>query len=395
MVGEPSRRAAATRTSRSAAATSRATSATRGSSATSRSTSSRARSPRRASTSASRAARTRPSTPRRRAARSSSPRRAPRSSRTRTTGIERWFEPGSELLVVETPTRRSRRIAQLLDDPAQAEEIGRRARERVLDEHTYRHRARQLLELRRPRTVPVMKSGSRSSRRFNEEGAIGRVIDELRAFDPELDVVVVDDGSRRRDRRRARASTARTSSRCRSTSASAAPSRPASATRPRTATTSRSASTATASTIRPSSRALLGPVLAGEADICVGSRFAGADGYRSSAARRVGIRILARTVSLADRPARHRHDQRVPGAEPQGDRAVRRRLPARLPGGRGGGDGAQAPSAAGRGARDDARARSPARRRSAASRSVYYMAKVHARDPVGALRRRATPLEDA
>jgi spore maturation protein CgeB len=35
----------------------------------------------------------------------------------------------------------------LLDDPGQAEEMGRRARERVLDEHTYRHRARQLLEL--------------------------------------------------------------------------------------------------------------------------------------------------------------------------------------------------------------------------------------------------------
>ena len=35
----------------------------------------------------------------------------------------------------------------LLGDPAQAEELGRRARERVLDEHTYRHRARRLLAL--------------------------------------------------------------------------------------------------------------------------------------------------------------------------------------------------------------------------------------------------------
>ena len=35
----------------------------------------------------------------------------------------------------------------LLDDPGQAEEMGRRARERVLDEHTYRHRARQVLDL--------------------------------------------------------------------------------------------------------------------------------------------------------------------------------------------------------------------------------------------------------
>jgi spore maturation protein CgeB len=36
---------------------------------------------------------------------------------------------------------------ELIADPAQAEEMGRRARERVLDEHTYAHRARRLLEL--------------------------------------------------------------------------------------------------------------------------------------------------------------------------------------------------------------------------------------------------------
>jgi hypothetical protein len=31
---------------------------------------------------------------------------------------------------------------------------------------------------------------------FNEAGAIGSVIDEIRAFDPSMDVVVIDDGSR-------------------------------------------------------------------------------------------------------------------------------------------------------------------------------------------------------
>jgi spore maturation protein CgeB len=36
---------------------------------------------------------------------------------------------------------------ELLEDPGAAEAIGRRARERVLDEHTYAHRARQILEL--------------------------------------------------------------------------------------------------------------------------------------------------------------------------------------------------------------------------------------------------------
>ena len=62
-------------------------------------------------------------------------------------GIERWFEPGSELLVVENADQAIAAYRDLLGDPAQAEALGRRARERVLDEHTYRHRARQLLEL--------------------------------------------------------------------------------------------------------------------------------------------------------------------------------------------------------------------------------------------------------
>jgi hypothetical protein len=62
-------------------------------------------------------------------------------------GLERWFEPGSELLIVEDAEQATQAYRDLLADPGQAEEMGRRARERVLDEHTYRHRARQLLEL--------------------------------------------------------------------------------------------------------------------------------------------------------------------------------------------------------------------------------------------------------
>jgi Glycosyl transferases group 1 len=62
-------------------------------------------------------------------------------------GIERWFEPGAELIVVADAAEAVAAYRNLLDDPAQAEELGRRARERVLDEHTYRHRARRLLEL--------------------------------------------------------------------------------------------------------------------------------------------------------------------------------------------------------------------------------------------------------
>ena len=62
-------------------------------------------------------------------------------------GIERWFEPGSELLVVHDANEAIAAYRDLLDDAGQAEELGRRARERVLDEHTYAHRARRLLEL--------------------------------------------------------------------------------------------------------------------------------------------------------------------------------------------------------------------------------------------------------
>jgi spore maturation protein CgeB len=62
-------------------------------------------------------------------------------------GIERWFEPGAELLIVEDAGQAVAAYRELLADPAQAEELGRRARERVLDEHTYVHRARRLLRL--------------------------------------------------------------------------------------------------------------------------------------------------------------------------------------------------------------------------------------------------------
>jgi len=62
-------------------------------------------------------------------------------------GIDRWFEPGSELLVVNSTEEAVAAYRELLADPAQAEELGRRARERILEEHTYRHRARRLLSL--------------------------------------------------------------------------------------------------------------------------------------------------------------------------------------------------------------------------------------------------------
>jgi glycosyltransferase involved in cell wall biosynthesis len=62
-------------------------------------------------------------------------------------GIDRWFEAESEIRVVSTPDEALLAYRELLADPAAAEAMGRRARERVLDEHTYAHRARQILEL--------------------------------------------------------------------------------------------------------------------------------------------------------------------------------------------------------------------------------------------------------
>ena len=72
---------------------------------------------------------------------------APRSSRTPTRGSSAGSSRATSCSSSTTPTRRSPPTASLLDDPAQAEAMGARARERVLDEHTYAHRARQLLSL--------------------------------------------------------------------------------------------------------------------------------------------------------------------------------------------------------------------------------------------------------
>jgi spore maturation protein CgeB len=62
-------------------------------------------------------------------------------------GVERWFDSERELRVAATSDEAAAAYRDLLTDPSQAEEMGRRARERVLDEHTYGHRARRLLDL--------------------------------------------------------------------------------------------------------------------------------------------------------------------------------------------------------------------------------------------------------
>jgi glycosyltransferase involved in cell wall biosynthesis len=144
----------------------------------------------------------------------------------------------------------------------------------------------ELAELKRIAIVPAL----------NEEEAVGRVIDEIRRFDRGFDIVVVDDGSTDR--------------------------------------TAGIAADAGAHVLRLPFNlgiggamqtgfrfafergydlavqidgdgqhdagqlpAILGPMLAGDADVVVGSRFAGHAGYRSSFVRRLGIRLFARIVS--------------------------------------------------------------------------------------------------
>ena len=135
---------------------------------------------------------------------------------------------------------------------------------------------------------------------FNEAKNIGRVIDELRAFDGTFDIVVVSDGSTDATAEVARAHGAHVVKLPFNLGIGGA-----------VQTGFRYASeNGYELAVRcdgdgqhdPSELPkVLAPVLAGEADIVVGSRFTGDDGYRSSAARRVGIRILASVVSLIAR----------------------------------------------------------------------------------------------
>ncbi len=60
-------------------------------------------------------------------------------------GIETWFEPGKELFVVHSQEEAIDRYKYLLGHEAERLAMGRAARERVLKEHTFQHRARQLV----------------------------------------------------------------------------------------------------------------------------------------------------------------------------------------------------------------------------------------------------------
>jgi len=132
---------------------------------------------------------------------------------------------------------------------------------------------------------------------YNEAGSIGVVVAEIRAADPELEVVVVDDGS---------------------TDATAELAHSAGATVLRVPY-NLGIGAAVQTGLQYASEnefdlavqvdgdgqhdareleQLLAPILSGEADIAVGTRFAGDRFYRPSVARRIGIALFAGLVSL-------------------------------------------------------------------------------------------------
>ena len=147
----------------------------------------------------------------------------------------------------------------------------------------------RLRELRRVAIVPAL----------NEAHTVGRVIDEIRGFDPGLEIVVVDDGSTDGTADVAAAKGARVLRLPFNIGIGGA-----------VQTGFRFAfENGYDVAVRldgdgqhdPAQLpAVLDPVLRGDADIAVGSRFAQAaesDGYRSSRSRRIGIRLLAWVVS--------------------------------------------------------------------------------------------------
>jgi hypothetical protein len=146
----------------------------------------------------------------------------------------------------------------------------------------------RLQELRRVAIVPAL----------NEEHTIGRVVDELHAFDPGLEVVVVDDGSLDGTSRAAAAKGARVLRLPFNLGIGGAVQ-----TGFRFAFENGYDIAVRVDGDGQHDPAQLGrvlePVLSGEADIAVGSRFAddAAVGYTSSRSRRVGIRLLAWIVS--------------------------------------------------------------------------------------------------
>jgi hypothetical protein len=62
-------------------------------------------------------------------------------------GIEKWFDLGQEMLVVNDEHQAVAAFKRLLADESLRVEMGKKARQRVLSEHTFKHRAQELMDI--------------------------------------------------------------------------------------------------------------------------------------------------------------------------------------------------------------------------------------------------------
>ncbi|MGZ8693851.1 MAG: glycosyltransferase family 2 protein [Gaiellaceae bacterium] len=146
--------------------------------------------------------------------------------------------------------------------------------------------AERLAGLRRGVIVPA----------YNEEGSVARVIAEIRAFDPGLEIVVVDDGSTDETARVAREAGARVLRLPFNVGIGGAVQTGQQYARDHgfdIAIQIDGDGQHDASELPK----LLGPIVRDEADLVVGTRFVGDSGYMPPKSRRLGIIILAKVVS--------------------------------------------------------------------------------------------------
>jgi spore maturation protein CgeB len=62
-------------------------------------------------------------------------------------GIEEWFENGKEIVVVDDESDVIETYSDLLSDDETRQKLGMAARNRILKEHTYHHRAKEIVEI--------------------------------------------------------------------------------------------------------------------------------------------------------------------------------------------------------------------------------------------------------
>src|SRR5438132_803206 len=147
--------------------------------------------------------------------------------------------------------------------------------------------AGQLVALRRIAVVPA----------HNEERTVAAVVEEIKGFDPDFDVLVIDDGSTDRTARVAERAGAHVVSLPYNLGIGGAVQTGLQYARDHGFEIAVQVD-GDAQHDPSEIEKLLGPIVEGRADLVVGSRFLGDSGYQPPFSRLVGIRLLAALVSL-------------------------------------------------------------------------------------------------